>query len=238
MTSDLPPSAVLAWWATAWLRGHAATDLVLDAVGADGRLHVGADGTSLASMLGLLRVGGASGCGIALPVAGDPLGLGGPSDLNDLALEVGEALVCAEAGVALVPEATAEVVTWHTRSASRRQLPDIGEADRELRSQTLRAADELAALDVARWRPEVADLLMDGARRRPAEGPPGVPVRCVALADRAVDALAVVGLALDDDGATLSADAASRRRDVLLPLERAARRALVAACSTEAWPPA
>ncbi|QZY27626.1 hypothetical protein [Nocardioides coralli] len=235
MTSSLPLSARLAWWGTAWLRGLVATDLVLDAVAADGRLHQGPDGESLVGTLGLLRVAGATGCGIALPVAGDPLGLGGPAELNDLALELGEAMVCAEAGLALVPEAGPEVVTWHVRPASHRQLPDVGEADRELRAETLRAADELAALDVARWRPEVADLLM--ARNRPdPDGPPGVPARCVALASRAASALLVVDLGLDDDGGALSVDEASRRRAALVPLERSARRALVAACSSEAWP--
>jgi len=47
-----------------------------------------------------------------------------------------------------------------------------------------------------------------------------------------------VELALDDDGAAVSAYEIATRRDALRPLEQAARRALVAACSPEVWPPA
>ena len=236
MTTSLPTSAWLAWWATAWLRGHVVTDEVLDALAADGRLHVTSDGGSIASALARVRTGGADGCGVALPVAGDPLGLGGPRELNDLALEAGEALVCPGAGVALVPEATDEVVTWHAAPASPRQLPDLGEADRELRRTTPKVADTLAALDVARWRPEVADLFFD-RRRAPLAAPAGTPARCVDLATRALTARAITELALSDDGGATSASEMAVRREALLPLDRAARRGLVAACSSEAWPP-
>ncbi|GAA1479390.1 hypothetical protein GCM10009623_38360 [Nocardioides aestuarii] len=233
----LPVSATLAWWATAWLRGHVVTDLLLDALAGDDRLHRLADGATLPVVLGGWRAAGATEVGLALPVEGDPLGLGGPPSLNTLALELGEAVVCSRAGAALVPEVSTETVTWHELPAERRQLPDVGEADRDLRGQLIAAADGLAALDVARWRPEAADLFLD--RRRPAPAaPPGVPARCVDLAGRALTAVAIADLALDDDGGAVSASEAQARQAVLLPLERAARRALVAACSPEVWPPA
>jgi len=237
VTTSLPTAAVVAWWATSWLRGQVVTDHLLDAVTEDDRLHRTADGGSLPEALGRLRAAGASGCGLALPVEGDPLGLGGPAAFNALALELGQAVVCAEAEVALVPEEGLEVVTWHLATASRRQLPDVGEADRELRRATLEAADALAALDVARWRPEAADLFLSADRDLPP-APPGVPARCVDLAGRALAAQAIVVLALTDDGGAVSAGEARRRRAALVPLERAARRGLVAACSPEAWPPA
>jgi len=122
-------------------------------------------------------------------------------------------------------------------AAERRQLPDVGEADRALRSALPEAADALAALDVARWRPEVADQLMN-LRHRPAlAAPPGVPPRCVELAARGLQALEIVALALADDGGALTALDAEARRAALLPLGRAGRRALVAAASPEVWPP-
>ena len=99
------------------------------------------------------------------------------------------------------------------------------------------AANQLAELDVARWRPEVADRLIDLREGDPLSAPPGVPARCVALAAQALRAREVVDLALEDDGAAVSAAEARRRRDALDPLARAARRALVAACSPEVWPP-
>jgi len=233
----LPVSATLAWWATGWLRGLVVTDLALDAVTADGRLHVGVDGEPLAGLLGRLRAAGSTGCGLALPVEGDPLGLGGPAELTGAALDTGEAVVAPEAGLALVPDVGEEVVTWRVLPARPRQLPDVGEADRALRRTTIEAAEALASLDVARWRPEAADLLT-GTRRAPLPAPEGVPARCVELAGRALVAEAVVEVALADDGAAVSASEIMQRRAALDPLERAARRALVAACSPEAWPPA
>jgi len=107
----LPPAAVLAWWATSWLRGHIVTDLLLDAVTADERLHRADGGDSLTGLFGQLRAAGATGCGLALPVEGDPLGLGGPPALTGLAVEHGSAVVCAGAGLALVPEVGVETVT-------------------------------------------------------------------------------------------------------------------------------
>ena len=65
--------------------------------------------------------------------------------------------------------------------------PDVGDADRGLRSALVEAADGVARLDVARWQPEVADELLDLRRvGRDLEAPPGVPARCVDLAGRAL----------------------------------------------------
>jgi hypothetical protein len=95
----------------------------------------------------------------------------------------------------------------------------------------------LAALDVARWRPEVADALMDLHHPPRLKPPAGTPVRCVDLAARALQARAIVDLALEDEGGAVSAAEASARRAALQPLGAAARRALVAACSSEVWGP-
>jgi hypothetical protein len=114
---------------------------------------------------------------------------------------------------------------------------DVGEADRRLRRALHESAAELLDLDVARWRPEAADALMDLHHPARPVPPPGTPDRCVQLAGRAIQALGIVELALQDDGGAVGrADAAARRR-ALQPLGAAARRALVAACSPEVWPP-
>jgi hypothetical protein len=47
----------------------------------------------------------------------------------------------------------------------------------------------------------------------------------------------IVELALEDDGGAVSSYEVESRRGALVPLERAGRRALVAACSPEVWPP-
>ena len=248
MTSPLPPSARLAWWGTAWLRGQVVTDLLIDAVLDDDATHAvagldaGGATDTLVVALGRLRSAGATAFGAAVPAEGDPVGLGGPRDFNAAALEAGEAVVVHGAlvdgaGVGLVPHRTGAAITWVAHRADRRQLPDVGEADRTLRAALLETADALARLDVARWRPEVADRLMNLRHRERLDAPDGVPARCVELAARSLQATAIVDLALEDDGGAVTAHDMESRRLALVPLARAARRALVAACSPEVWPP-
>lgn len=228
---SLPHSALMAWWLTAWLRGHEQTDHVLDAMADDSHLL---DGGSALDLLARARAGGASNAGLALPVDGDPLGLGGPRGFNEAAMDAGQAVVTG--GVGLVPHEQGETVQWQVFDASPRQLPDVGEADRTLREALIGSAKDLADLDVARWRPEAADALMNLHHRPPLQAPLGTPPRCVDLAARGLQAWAIVDLALADDGGALSSYDVERRRGLLQPLGRAARRAIVAACSPEVWP--
>ncbi len=243
MSATLPASARLAWWGTAWVRGHVVTDLLIDAVLDDDATHAvaglaGADGTeTLVSALGRLRTAGATGFGAAFPAEGDPVGLGGPRLFNTAALEAGEAVLVVGSGVGLVPHRVGAAITWTAHAADRRQLVDVGDADRALRAALLDSADVLARLDVARWRPEVADRLLNLRHREAVIAPEGVPARCVELAARALQALDIVDLAREDDGGAVSAYEIEARRGALLPLDRAGRRALVAACSPEVWPP-
>jgi hypothetical protein len=218
------------------------TDLVLDAVLAGDSTHVvaglpGTDGSvPLARALAELRVAGADAVGLALPAPGDPVGLGGPADLNGAALDAGEAALSGSFG--FVPRRVGAAVEWTTYDALPRQLGDVGECDRALRLALQEATEALADLEVARWRPEAADALLNLHRRPELAPPPGVPGRCVELAGRALQALAIVDLALDDDVDALGSGQVASRRAALLPLATAARRGLVAACSPEVWPDA
>jgi hypothetical protein len=220
------------------------TDLVVDAVMGDDATHAvaGLPGTerteTLVAALGHLRASGVSAIGAAFPVEGDPVGLGGPAAFNGDALEAGEAVILGDSGLGLVPHRTGAAVTWTVHPAGRRQLPDVGEADRQLRSALIDSANALARLDVARWRPEVADELLNLRHREPVAAPTGVPARCVELAGRGLQALGIAELALEDDGAAISVAEIAARDGALRPLARAGRRALVAACSPEVWPPA
>ncbi len=236
----------MAWWGTAWLRGHLAPDDLVDALLSTGpRLRVAGllageeESVSLIEALAALRRQGATFVGAALPVEGDPVGLGGPGPFNQRALEAAEAVVVAEAGVGLIPPVgTSETLhePWHSQPAHRRQLGDVGQADRDLRAALREGAEALADLEVAKWRPEVADRLMNLRHPLPLYAPPGVPPRCVELAARGRQAVEICALALEDDGAALTALEASARRSALVPLDRAGRRALTAACSPEVWP--
>ena len=243
MTSPLPVSAVLAWWGTAWLRGDAVPDLVLDAVIGEDATHAvsglpGEDGSvTLVSALATLRARGATGFGCAVPAAGDPVGLGGPPAFNAAALDAGEAVVATGSGLGLVPSRVGAAIVWQAFPAGPRSVADVGEADRELRSAFLDSANQLAALDVARWRPEVADELMNLRHPHPVTAPPGIPGRCLDLAGRGLQAMTIVDLALEDDGGALTAHDATARWAAIAPLGRAGRRALVASASPEVWPP-
>jgi hypothetical protein len=234
------------------LRGDAGPDDVLDhVVGGDAAHDVaGLDGAGggtsggtgetvpLVLALGRLRAAGARSAGLALPSPGDPVGLGGPRAFNAAALEAGEAVVLEGADLGLVPHRAGAGVVWEALPASRRPLADLGEADRGLRAGLSQTADALAALDVARWRPEVADELMDLRHRATYDAPAGTPPRAVELAGRALQAIGIVELALEDTGGAVTAQEIMRREDALRPLDAAGRRALVAACSPEVWPPA
>lgn len=238
-----PLSLRLAWWGTAWLRGVVVPDLLLDAIIGEEATHAVAgldDGPTSETLLGglaRLRALGATSIGLALPREGDPLGLGGPARFNAAALEAGTAVVVTGSGLGLVPGATGAATTWVAHPAERRQLPDVGEVDRALRAALIETATSLAALDVARWRPEVADRLMDLRHGPRLSGPTGIPARCVELAGRGVQAVEIVELALEDHGGAVSAAEITAREEALRPLERAGRRALVAAGSPEVWPP-
>jgi hypothetical protein len=235
-------SARLAWWATAWLRGLVVTDLVIDAVLADDATQVvaglhGVEGTvPLSGALAELRLTGATSVGLALPAPGDPVGLGGPPDLNAAALDAGQAVVTT--GLALVPRQVGAATEWTAYAALPRQLSDVGDADRALRLVLQQTAGGLADLEIAHWRPEAADALLNLRHRPRLTPPPGTPARCVELAERALQALAIVDLALEDDGGAISATEAGLRRAALQPLGAAARRGLAAACSPEVWPQA
>lgn len=243
MTTLLPASARLAWWGTAWLRGQVVTDLLIDAVIKDDATHAvaglpGAEGTeTLVAGLGRLRALGATSFGATFPAEGDPVGLGGPAAFNADSLEAGESVVVAGSGLGLVPHRTGAAVIWTVHPAERRQLPDVAEADQQLRLALIESADALARLDVARWRPEIADRLLNLRHRESVAAPDGVPPRCADLAGRGLQALDIADLALDDDGGTVSAAEVVAREAALRPLARAGRRALVAACSPEVWPP-
>jgi len=234
--TGLPRSARLASWCNAWLSGRCSLDDARDQVVADDAAHdvLGLDDDPLPIVLALgrLRRDGARSATLALPVPGDPVGLGGPSDFNQAAIEAGEAVVVQGCAVGMVPLVVGAGVTWRTFSAvSTPTLPDITVADQELREMLLESSARLADLDVARWRPEAAEGLQALRDSHPAPLAAGHPVRAQRLAALGLRCQAIAELGLGDDGAAVSAFEAAERRDALLRLARSARHALVAACS-------
>jgi len=238
VSSSLPLSARFALWFSAFAAGRASLDETRDRVVEDDAAHdvhglPDQDGPlPLILALGRLRAEGATGAGLALPVPGDPLGLGGPATFNREVLDIGEGVVLGGADLGLVPHRVGAGVQWQAMpAASRRQLPDPSEADALLRRTLLGTTEALTDLDVARWRPELADELMALRRRSDLVLPGGMAPRAVRLTELSSRCRVIVELALEDDGGAVSAIEVDSRREALRPLDHAARRGLVAACS-------
>lgn len=232
--TNLPESARFSLWLGAWLQGRASADELRDVVIADDATHdlvIEGEASPLLLGIGILRSRGARSTSLALPVPGDLLGVAGPAPANDAALDAGQGVLLPEAGLLLVPDRIGAGVTWTAHLAhGPAQLPDIFEAATVLRQTVAEAATVLASLDVARWRPELADELADLRRPLAIPVPGDTPDRVVALVGLAARCLRISELALDDD-AGISSFEIDQRRAVLVGLNRAARRALVAACS-------
>jgi hypothetical protein len=249
---DVPRSGVLVAWGNALLSGRVAPDDAVTRItlGDDPHRVVGLPGedaeVGLSLALGRLRVLGVTGLRLALPAPGDPLGLPGPPAFNDAALEAAEAVVTiglTGRQLGLVPEGLvygpdgdqAVRVVWRVYEAADRPPagPFLAEADRELATALTAATAELTRLDVAgtgNRAPAVGAVLRAqsaGASESPLA--PGYPPRAVRVVEQARRVATIVELASRDHGAAVNAYEMSARAGTLAPLERACRRALVAA---------
>jgi len=236
----LPRAARFASWTNAWIAGSTSLDEAELAIRGDDAAHhvIGLPGHDepmpVLFTLGTLRNLGMTAASVALPVPGDPLGLAGPRDFTEAALEVGEAVICHGTGLGLVPYVVGAGVQWRAWRADVPPPIEVAEATMELTHTLQDVIDALDGLDVARWNPRVAEALIDlraVGRRDDDRLPAGYPARVDELAARARRCLLVCELALTDDGGATTAFEANARREALRRLERAARRALVAACN-------
>jgi hypothetical protein len=248
-----PRSALLAAWGSAWLAGEAGLEEMVVRVGAhDDAHHVAglADlDLDLARAVARLRADGATGLRVVLPAPGDPLGLPGPGAFSAAALEAGEGVVAVRpdgTGTGLVPaltshgtelDGTVTTVCWSASAVAFRGPcagPSLHEAEHDLRRGVVEVAATLRDLDVARWRPDLAEALQ--ALRREAragigddELPGGFPVRARELLVRARQLAGVLALAGHDMGGALDTREAAAREASLRELARLVRRARVAA---------
>ncbi|RKN42486.1 hypothetical protein [Streptomyces hoynatensis] len=247
---DEPRAGRLAAWGNALLAGLAAPDdAAARAVGEDWTHRVaglpgepGPVGLTLA--LGRLRALGVVGLRIALPAPGHPLGLCGPPEFNAAALEAGEAVLASGAALGLTPEVSHVgapeeglfEVLWRCRAvrqAPPADVPSLGEAERELAEVMRDATEALTRLDVAGAGP-MALARLEAYRARMERGrqllAPGYPPRAVRVLELAQRVGALVEIAAESEpGAAVSAGQMAERDRLLRPVERAARRARVAA---------
>ncbi|MFJ8439290.1 hypothetical protein [Kitasatospora griseola] len=244
-----PRSGRLTAWGNALLAGVCSPDDAATAVQGTDDAHrvTGLPGDEpdalhgLTWALGKLRVLGAKGLRLALPVAGHPLGLTGPPAFNALAMGAGEAVLAVGVPYGLVPEV--EVygpegdqgvrVLWQclpVNDALPADVPSLFEAERELADGLRQATVLLSRLDVAGAGPETLRAL-EGFRRRGHREllAPGYPPRAVRVLESARQVSALLGIAAGGHGAAVSASEMASRREILAPLDRTARRAQVAA---------
>jgi hypothetical protein len=231
--SSLPVAAVLATWLDAFRAGDVGPDDLADAVRGDDPRHLvtglGEGGAVDLDQVPALLDGPVS---LALPAPGDLLGLGGPHELNVAALDAGQAVVVG--GIGLVPFEDARTVVWHAFPAEPVPWVDERETAIELRTTLLEVTHRLVDLDVASWQPEIPDLLMNLRHRPPLPLPRGFDPRRLDTLDRALLCLEVVALARAGEGGAVSSYEMQQRAAALGDLDRAARRAVVGACSGRA----
>jgi hypothetical protein len=228
--SALPVAAVLAIWLDAFRAGDVGPDDLAEAVRGDDPRHL-VSGLGGAGSHDLheapARLDGP--VALALPVPGDLLGLGGPPAFNAAATDAGQAVVVGAVG--LVPIEDARTVVWHAFPADPVPWVDERETAIELRTTLAEVTRRLVDLDVASWQPDIPDLLMN-LRHRPAlPVPPGYDARRVETLERASLCLDIVALARAGEGGAVSSYEMDQRRAALGDLDRAARRAVVGACS-------
>jgi hypothetical protein len=252
-------AALLAAWGTAYLQDAASLELAVAEVEGEDEPHLWtreptAGPDEIGEGLATLKAEGVSALRLSLPVPGDPLGLTGPVETNLAALAAGEAVVTVGdrgsswAGPhgcrAIVPSITAfgtpgdrgHCVTWRSMPAAS-TLPDVpvlGEADRELTQAMREATAALASLSAQSWRPGTAQTV-DRLRGsgRDLRLPHNVGARADSLVRRAISVLTMLEAARADDGDAITAHVAHARSASLAPLDRAARRAVVAAVSPD-----
>lgn len=227
-------SPALVSWGNAWLTGHVGLDEAVDAMERSGPQLVGQ--VPLRSWLADLRPHGLSALRLALPAPGDPLGLMGPAALNEAAVEAREAVLVSmpDAVIGLVPAedrrgSSYEGVIWEVFEArpGMPDVPSLSDADHQLTLAMRDVTEVMMNLDdVNGQRTSVLKALREESDSSLAPGYPARAVRVDALAGRLT---LVLELAEQISGTNLTAAQMTRRHEALRVLDRAVRRARVAA---------
>jgi hypothetical protein len=239
-------STRLVAWVRAWRAGLVPYDDVAPEI-VDDEEHVAADAPGtwtevpLGEILSLFAPLHPDKIRLVLPVPGDPRGLPGPGPFTSSALVAEEAVLAG--GHGLVPEIREhtsgsgdvfETVLWRVHELPGEPTdpgPGLAEAEADLNTALAEATAQLARLDVAQWRPELAGAL--ATLRRPdsvRDLPPGYDARARRLYARSTVLDGVLALAGQSaPGGAVTGFEARQRDEALRPLLTACRRALTAA---------
>lgn len=252
-----PRSVLLALWLGAIGSGAGPVRHAVRAVESDDEPHTVAgpgspvpEGTGLDELVALWS-GGDRRAAAVLPVPGDVAGL--PPEVAAVAIEAGECVLVhhEHRSWAAVPEVvtfgstleTGHLVTWQVTEVPEWHhlllgvVGTLSEAERALRLALLEVTEELTALDVAPWGPQVPAALVAlraGDPHWPV--PDGLDPRVQRVLVDAVRLRAVVEIATADDGGAVSLGESARRSHALRGLDRAARYAITAATAAAGHP--
>lgn len=231
MHPDSPISATLVAWGNAWLAGHVGLDEAVDRLERAAGPQVVSDevtDTPLRRFLADLRVEGMSALRLALPAAGDPLGLTGPPPFTMAAVDAGQAATAVLPGrcVGLIPApdrrgSSYAGVRWALMEAGTAtpDVPALADAEHALTAAMRAATDALLSVDgPVKGQPSIS-AADDGLA-------PGYPARAHRVA--ALTARLTVVLRVADERGLTSGQIAVRGQ-ALRDLDRAIRRARVSA---------
>ena len=239
VTSLVPRSGVLTAWANSYFVGRCSLDdAVTGIVVADHfqRVGRGADEEGWSVCLGRLRGSGATAVRLLLPAPGDVADLPGPAAFNRSALEAREcAVVDTASPTGLVPEVDVDGgVFWALTPVDRPRplLGGTGEATRALAEAMAEGSEVLERLDLAAGRDRTGQALREVDLALSALVlPESLEPRAVALISRGIRLAGMVSVALHSEGAAVTAAESAGRSAALVPLARAARRAVEAGFS-------
>ncbi|MHB1491675.1 hypothetical protein GALL_341910 [mine drainage metagenome] len=248
---DLPRSVLLAVWLDARPSDGIPLDRALNAIQLDDEPHTVAGWAeaeiSLRDALSAWSRHPVA-CAALLPAPGDVAGV--PAAVSAAAVEAGECVLVETDGrfLAAVPVVeqfgnvyeSGHLVRWDVsdipswRTSVLGQVGSLADAERRLRTGLLQATEALAALDVARWRPDAAEAIAGLRRTTPAGWgpPPSLDARRANVISTATRLLAIVRLATEDDGGAVNLWQADQRSTALREVDRIARHALAAASTS------
>lgn len=231
---DSPVSATLVSWGNAWLTGHAGLDDAVDRLErTDGPQVVVSAATGESTLRVFLldrKREGLDALRLALPAPGDPLGLTGPPAFNGVAVDARQAVIAVLPGrcLGLVPTAdrrgsSYSGVRWtvHEASTTPPDLPSLPEAEQALTTAMRAATEALLAIEgPAQGFPASVHEVTESTL---APGYAGRAHRVGALVARLTLALRLA----EERG--LTAGQITTRAEALRDLDRAVRRARIAA---------
>lgn len=241
----IPRSVVLAAWLNSWIDGSCSVDDITMAMDVFGPQRVSDPSTDSTTPTGLIV--GLAKYGIrgnaqlpplraVLPTAGDPTGLPGPPAFNQEAIAFGQVVIADARGCALIPIVDGSDTTWVAHQIPRGSSPATlirpEQAEQAVRSALLEATTELADLDLANGRDQIAEELRElHLQMKRVNLPPSLPPTARHTIHTAGQILGICELALVASPPVATASLDRKRVAVLTQLATTARHCLAVAVS-------